>query len=445
MPAGRLSTAVNQHYLNKVLDLSETMDVQASEDILDARGNKLLARGARISHALQEKLVLHKLTKPLEACIVVGDGVDSNAVGQVARRIADAGGPAAQILGACPGGSAAAVRMLSTLKFGNAMSMMLTIADKEGGHALEHAVTVSLLATGISCKAGLSELDQRVSAMAGLLHDIGELYIDPAYMVRGKRLLPHEWAHRVVHPHTGQLLIDELEAFPAAVGRAVAEHHERVDGSGYPRRSAGSALSVAGQSLSIAETVAAMLSGERSLDRAALALKIIPGEYSKLLLGAVSSALRGQPTGVADAASIPRTPASEDVKRLATRIELALSRGQNILDGSSPISAKSREVVLAALSRIRHVQRAIISTGLDMYLAGDSASFEDDATLIFEKEVATREIQWRLRDLARDLALQSSQPDERLLFVQLINLLDDDYSQSDYGRESASLEDAVPA
>ncbi len=445
MPTGRLSTAVNQHYLNKVLDLSDTMEVQASEDIFDARGNKLLARGARLSHALQERLVLHKLTKPLEACIVVGGGVDSNTVMKAGRRIVDAGGAAAYFLAACPGGSAAAVRKLSVLKFGNAMSTMLTISDKEDGHALDHAVTVSLLATGIASKAGLDETEQRVAAMAGLLHDIGELYIDPTYMLRGKRLLPHEWAHRVVHPHTGQLLIDELEAFPAAVGRAVAEHHERLDGSGYPRRSAGAALSVAGQSLSIAETVAAMLSGQRPLDRAALALKIIPGEYSKLLLGAVSCALRGQPSEGIAGETVSRAPAAEHVHRLAARIELALSRGQEILVGPGVISAKSRELLLTTISRIRHVQRAIVSTGLDTYLSGASAAFANDAALVFEKKVATREIQWRLRDIARDLALQGSHPDERLLFVQLINLLDDDYSQCDYAQKSHAAEDRVPA
>ena len=46
---------------------------------------------------------------------------------------------------------------------------------------------------------------------------------------------------------------------------------------------------------------------------------------------------------------------------------------------------------------------------------------------MFEKAVATREIQWRLRDIARDLALHTAgSPDEKSLFAALIELLDDD-------------------
>lgn len=443
MQEPRLSNTVNQHYLNKVMDLAETMEVQASEDILDARGNKLLAKGAKVSRGLQEKLVMHKLTRPLESCIIVGNGVDPNAVMRVAHRIADTSKSVAHVLSAGPGNVAAALKILGGLKFGNAMSMMLTIADKEGDCALDHAVTVSLLAIGIACKSGLSESDQRVVGMAGLLHDIGELYIDPAYMVPGKRLLPHEWAHRVVHPHTGQMLINELEAFPAAVGRAVAEHHERFDGSGYPRRSAGANISNHGQLLSIAEIISGVLNRERPLERAALALRIIPGEHAKPLLAAVSSALREQVCENAVPIVSSPVPAVEDVRRLETRIELAILLAKKILVEPRAMSARSRDLVAATIDRVQHVQRAIISTGLDMYLSDSASTFADDAALLFEKEVATREIQWRLRDIARDLALQAGQPEDRLLFVPLVNLLDDDFSSRDYETQLSSDELAV--
>jgi hypothetical protein len=49
-----------------------------------------------------------------------------------------------------------------------------------------------------------------------------------------------------------------------------------------------------------------------------------------------------------------------------------------------------------------------------------------DQRLLFEKDVASRELQWRLRDIARDLALQSDSPDEKLVLASLVNLLDND-------------------
>ena len=55
----------------KVMNLSETMDIEASEDIIDARGNKLLAKGSRVSRALQERLIVHKPQKAF-GCMYIG-------------------------------------------------------------------------------------------------------------------------------------------------------------------------------------------------------------------------------------------------------------------------------------------------------------------------------------------------------------------------------------
>jgi hypothetical protein len=69
-----------------------------------------------------------------------------------------------------------------------------------------------------------------------------------------------------------------------------------------------------------------------------------------------------------------------------------------------------------------------------------------EGVLKFEKEVATREIQWRLRDIARDLALHTAaSPNEKSVFSCLIHLLDDD-SDRDFKRDCgkpAAL--AIPA
>ncbi len=422
-----VSNAVNQHYLSKLIDLSENMRVEASEDIFDARGNKLLAKGAQVSRSLQERLLIHKLKKPLEACIFVDGGVDSNAVKLAAERLMDTTSPFGQIIKALDSGGGAPQHMLSQLRFGSALSMMLTIAEREGGSALDHAVMVSLLSIMIARKAKLSPGDQAVTGLAGLLHDVGELYIDPSYLVKGKRLLPHEWSHIVVHPHTGMMLINQLESFPQSVGRAVAEHHERNDGSGYPRRLTGSAMSGPGHIVAVAETLAGVVLKDHALERAALALKIIPGEYARDMVSIVSSAIpRGFFVGdacIADEGSVP-----EQVMRLTGRICSALKLGGEMLGAEVPKSARVSELLALSVARIHHIERASIGAGLDMPLdLGTSQPNSEDRGLLFEPNVASREIQWHLRDIARDLALQTESAD-RLLLTPLINLLDDDYS-----------------
>lgn len=124
-------------------------------------------------------------------------------------------------------------------------------------------------------------------ALAGLLHDIGELYIDPQYLHSRNRLYPHEWRHVVVHPRIGQMLIEDLENYPATVAQAVFEHHERYDGSGYPRQISGAGISAADRVVAVAEMISGVfVNPEQPLQRAELALKCVQQHRAGYLPGA---------------------------------------------------------------------------------------------------------------------------------------------------------------
>jgi hypothetical protein len=425
MCANPRHASVNAHYLDKVMDVAEQMSVEVIVDILDVRGLKLVSKGTLVTRALREKLIAHKLMRPFEASIRVADGVDAKAVATVAERLAEVSAPVASLLRSVPGSGPPPLQVLQGLEFGHAMGLMLTASDRAGGPSLEHAVLVSMLSICMAKTLRLNEQEQLAAGLAGLLHDIGELYVDPRYLVRGKRLLPHEWAHVVVHPRTGQMLIDQLESFPPAVGRAVAEHHERFDGTGYPRQSGGQQISGPGQAVGVAEMIAGLLLKDHALERAELALKIMPGEHAPELLAAVSGALRqcheqdGAPEAV-------RWQGGESVPELYARIGAILKLGERLLEGPAAKSDRTCKLLRATLERVRKVRRAFVSTGLDGYLQPMAFGTSSDQRLLFEKDVASRELQWRLRDIARDLALQSDSPDEKLVLASLVNLLDND-------------------
>lgn len=427
MTAISLSTSVNKHYLNKVMALTDVMDVAASEDIFDTRGMKLVAKGTRLSRSQQDTLGLHKLKKTLESTLSADGGADTDQVVTSARRILEASVPMSRILSTVAGNGASPLAILQNIKFGHAMRMMLTLIDRDGPQALDHSVTVSLLSICMAKKLHLTPDEQMAAGLAGLLHDIGELYIDPSYLAPGKRLLPHEWAHLVIHPRIGQMLISELESYPVSVARAVAEHHERFDGTGYPRQQAGSQLSAPGQAVAVAEMIAGVLHKDFPLERAELALKIVPGEHAHHLLSAISGALRGQ-----SSQQPARAVGSDDdgVESLFHRIAATLDAVRSLAAGNSAKSPRIQELLTRTLERIRAIERAFISTGLDIYLRDEHVlhgAGDDDSAIMFEKVVATREIAWRLRDIARDLALQTiASPDEQTLFAALISLLDGD-------------------
>lgn len=430
MPEEHVITSVNKHYLDKVLSLAEQADITATEDIFDARGMKLVAKGARISRGLQERLTMRKLSKPFESSIAVESGVNIDLVAQEAQRIADSVEPVRSILCTVDGG-VSPLQVLSGIQFGSAMSTMLTIIERGGKAALEHSVMVSLLSICLARKFGLSMTDQTVVALAGLLHDIGELYIDPEYLHSSRRLYPQEWRHVVVHPRIGQMLISGLENYPASVAQAVYEHHERFDGSGYPRQVAGSSISAPGQVISVAEMISGIfLNKDKPLQRADLALKILPGEFARELGAVVSVAMqgaRGDGVRQPDETGEPTGEERGRVQTLYDRIVSVRQMGEDLIARPELKSKKSQQLLQEVEKRTTTIQRAFSSTGLDVCLDMGSSFFETrSAQILFETAVATSEIQWRLRDVARDLSLHAAalEEAESSALQPLIELLD---------------------
>ncbi len=415
-----MSSTVNQHYLEKVIELAEQMPVVATEDIYDARGNKLLAKGAKVSRALQEKLIMHKLTRPIEASLRVTGGVDSGILVKTAERLLGENPALAALVDVAPANGPSPVAMLSRLQFGNATTMMLTIAERGGMEALDHAVTVAIAAACLAkCLALTPELQQSC-VLAGLLHDIGELYVDPAYLVPGRQLLAHEWAHLVVHPRTGQMLIDEHEAYAPEVARAVAEHHERLDGSGYPRRLAGAQISPCGQVLAAAEAISALLRSDNALDQADISLKLMTGEHDRRIASAVSRARQSLRAESYDSWTRGARP-DADAGLYRTLVDTASVA--RTLAGSAGLSPSTRELVERIDARLGLLQRAALSSGLNMGLLpeGDGGF---DGLLLFEHAIASREIRWRMRELSREIALAPCTIGERALLAPLGALLD---------------------
>lgn len=424
------TNSVNQHYLDKVMDLAEEMNVEATEDIYDSHGMKLVAKGTRISIGLQEKLILHKLRKPLESSIAVEGGITINGVVAEAKRLSETMEPVARILKTVTnGGGVSPFEILAAAQIGNAMSMMLTITERGGATALTHSVMVSLLSICLTKKIGLGVKEQTTAALAGLLHDIGELYIEPKYLQNKKPLSPHEWHHVVVHPRIGQMLINELEDYPAAVGIAVSEHHERFDGSGYPRQLAGKNISIVGQAVSVAEMVSGMfVRQDRPLERAELALKIIPGEHPYELVSAVSGALYSTRHDQPDTLDVPPEDLHRIVCNLFSRIASISGEARKLLDLSAVQSKQAKDLLLQVLNRTHTIERAFSSTGLYVCLDQTTALFQEKyIKIMFEAAIATNEIQWRLRDIARNIALISSSLEARefAAFQPLIALLDE--------------------
>jgi putative nucleotidyltransferase with HDIG domain len=112
-------------------------------------------------------------------------------------------------------------------------ALMLRLAARDTSTE-EHTRRVALLAATVADELKLPATARRHLAVGGLLHDIGKLAVPLEILQKPASLTDEEFAAIKRHPVDGRRLLEELGGFPVEVLRLVSDHHERLDGRGYP-------------------------------------------------------------------------------------------------------------------------------------------------------------------------------------------------------------------
>jgi HD-GYP domain-containing protein (c-di-GMP phosphodiesterase class II) len=125
-----------------------------------------------------------------------------------------------------------------------------------------HSVNVGLYALAIATahfgqggKHNLHEL-----ALAFFLHDIGKCFIPPEIINKPGKLTDSEWQEMRMHPIYGQQILERENVLTRELSLVVLQHHERMDGSGYPRNLRGEDIHVYARICAIADSFDSMTS-----------------------------------------------------------------------------------------------------------------------------------------------------------------------------------------
>jgi PAS domain S-box-containing protein/putative nucleotidyltransferase with HDIG domain len=122
-----------------------------------------------------------------------------------------------------------------------------------------HQRRVTILACAMAEEMGLTEEQFDGLRMAGLVHDIGKFSVPVEILNKPGRISETEFNIIKVHPQAGYNILKEIE-FPWPVAQIVLQHHERLDGSGYPEGLKNGGIMLEAKILAVADVVEAMAS-----------------------------------------------------------------------------------------------------------------------------------------------------------------------------------------
>lgn len=136
---------------------------------------------------------------------------------------------------------------------------MAAVVEFRDPYTAGHQHRVAQIAARIARKMGLSEKQTHGVWVAGTVHDIGKIAVPSEFLTKPGRLLEEEFRIIQRHPQVGYSVLEKIP-FPWPVADTVLQHHERLDGSGYPFGLAGDAIRLEARIIAVADVAEAISS-----------------------------------------------------------------------------------------------------------------------------------------------------------------------------------------
>jgi putative nucleotidyltransferase with HDIG domain len=141
----------------------------------------------------------------------------------------------------------------------NTVAALTSAIDASDPFTHGHSFRVSRYALRVGREMGLSSRDLEMLEYAGLLHDIGKIAIQNDILLKVGPLTEEEWRSLKAHPNIGADIVEQLK-FLREAAEVIRSHHERPDGTGYPRGMRGEEVPLAARILNVVDAFDAMTS-----------------------------------------------------------------------------------------------------------------------------------------------------------------------------------------
>jgi putative nucleotidyltransferase with HDIG domain len=145
----------------------------------------------------------------------------------------------------------------ASLSFATALVAALDARDQ---YTAGHSAAVAVYARDIAARLGLSEANQQLAHLCGLVHDIGKVGLPAGLLEKPGALTLEERRRMEEHSAIGERILAKVDDY-AEIAWIVRHHHERIDGNGYPDRLRGDDVPLISRIIAVADAYNAMTSG----------------------------------------------------------------------------------------------------------------------------------------------------------------------------------------
>ncbi|WP_221046850.1 HD domain-containing phosphohydrolase [Methylogaea oryzae] len=357
-------------FLQHLQALAQNETLHTAEEIrAAAEGLKLLDRNVRLESEDLQKLAQIPLERPIYENIRFMEPLTLPAI-RLHMQKAMAQSPGLQLFQRATRAPQVALDCLNQVTLPPPLLNILTVMSRQLPELYAHTLEVALISTflGILHRMDRSELVHVMSA--GLFHDIGSMFLPPSLLDRETTLSWSDWRLIYTHPSIGHDILKGVKGVPPQVMAAVHQHHERVDGSGYPQGLVDQDIGQLGRISAAAEVVAGVTQ-HKSKHYLTTVLNANIGRLDRTVLETLTEVL-------ANVSSDDFSQVSDNAAtfRLVDTVSDALARWQSL-----DLQVRSHRDLEKVSGGIAAAQRIVNASGLST----DSLALSDADSMAFVK------------------------------------------------------------
>lgn len=244
-------------YADHLAKVNEVHDVIATDDICNAQGQILVKKGSSIDATTAARIARFKLQKPLEHSVVIENELNEDMLVQCFDVFLNSDQCTEYLYQKFnqPDLLRNYCKLFTSYPL---LRQKVTVLSLIMPAIFEQAMFCAWFGVTLSQALGERMGSPENIFIAAMCHDVGMVHINTELLNKQGALTLEEWRQIQAHPVIGYNIVKDTKGIGASVARAVLEHHENLDGTGYPRGSIGSKLGHEGQLLNLLDSMNAI-------------------------------------------------------------------------------------------------------------------------------------------------------------------------------------------